>query len=54
MALSKEKIIMVMTFLVTLFTGVCMGVLAPMMWKEHKKAEKKYWAGLEKYAVKNK
>ena len=54
MALSKEKIIMVMTFVVTLFTGVGIGILAPAMWKEHKKAEKKYWAGLEKYAVKNK
>lgn len=53
MTLSKEKIIM-MTFLITLFTGISIGVLLVIAPKEHKKAEKKYWEGLEKYAVKNK
>jgi len=52
MALSKGKIIMVLTFIVTLFTGMSIGVLVPILFKEHKKVEKKYWAGLEKYAVK--
>lgn len=42
-----------MTFLITLFTGIGIGSLLTMLPKAHKKAEERYWLGLEKYRVKH-
>lgn len=41
-----------MEFLITLLTGMAAGSLLTIMPKAHKKAEQKYWLGLEKYRVK--
>lgn len=42
-----------MTFLITLLTGIGIGSLLTMLPKAQKEAEDQYWLGLEKYRVKH-